>query len=92
VVKLLLIIPNLHPERGEAPVVPEGAYVGYYNAGTRQLLFVFDAQKRVGLLYLSSAGWGRHFEIVDGRLPEDILLNGSEAGWALACWRAAIGR
>ena len=88
----LLVIPNLHPRQGEAPPVPDGAYTGYYNAGSRQLLFVFEAEKCTGRLYLSSAGWNKPFEMVDGRLPENVLLNGSEAGWALAYWRAALGK
>jgi hypothetical protein len=88
----LLVIPNLHPAQGEAPILLEDAYIGYYDAGLRQLVFVFDAEKQLGFLYLSSAGWKNFFIMQDARLPQEILLSGSEAGWALACWRAALIR
>ena len=87
----ILTIPPLYPWPGESPALAEGAYTGYYDSGTRQLVFVFDDKDRTGLLYLSGTGWNRTFTLLDGRLPQELLLNGNEAGWALACWRAAFG-
>ena len=89
------ILLTIHPRfawPGEPPAIPAGVYTGYYDSGSRQWIFVFDESAGQGWLFASGTGWIRRYTLENGRLPQDVVLNGSEAGWALACWRAAQSR
>ena len=86
--QFLLCLPLRDDERGELPPIPPGAYVGFFDAAARRLVFVFDPAEGFAKLYLSSEGWEKAFLMQDGRFPPGIVLDSAEAAWAIACWKA----
>lgn len=87
--QFLLCLPLQEAERGALPPIPLGAYVGFFEAAVRRLVFVFDPAEGFAKLYLSSESWERPFFMRDGRFPPEIVLDSAESAWALACWKAA---
>jgi len=88
VTQFLLCLPLREDERGALPPIPPGAYIGFFEAAARRLVFVFDPAEGFAKLYLSSVGWERAFLMQDGRFPPEIVLDSAEAAWAVACWKA----
>lgn len=89
---VLLCIAGRDNEAGQLPDIPVGAYVGYFDAAGRRLVFVQPASGGLAWLYLSE-DWSKAFVMRDGLLPREIVLSSPEAAWAMACWRAArLGR
>ena len=83
----LVSFPLLPHEAGKLPDIPPQAYVGFFDALTRRLVFVFDHETGQACLYVSTTGWDRAFAMLPGRLPDEIILDSPEAAWAVACWK-----
>ena len=88
----LLTIPNHYPAQGALPRISLEPYLGYYDSGQRQLVFVFDRSLWMAKVYLSSQPWGSHLEMYAGRLPQNVAFSGDEARWLYACWQTAMQR
>jgi len=88
----LITIPNHYPAQGQLAVPRLDQYVGYYDSGHRQLVFVFERELWMAKIYLSTQPWGSHIEMRDGRLPQNVILGADEAQWLFACWQAAMLR
>lgn len=86
--QLLLSSPPTDEERGNLPIIPPGAYVAFCEGSSRRLVFLFDPATLQAYLYNSCDGWDRAYVMKDGALPGDIILDNSEAAWAMACWKA----
>jgi hypothetical protein len=87
--QFLLCIPAKDEERGGLPsFIPPGAYVGYFDASARRLVFLFEPATAQAHLYISSEGWDKAFAMQEGHLPKEIVLDSHEAAWAVACWKA----
>jgi hypothetical protein len=89
---VLLSIPAKQRWHGNTPIFSADTYLGYYDGAERQLVFVFDDVGCRGLLYFSTHGWDDVFVMESGRLPQNAVLTGCEAAWAMACWQAALFR
>jgi hypothetical protein len=76
--KNLVSFPLLPHEAGKLPSIPAQAYVGFFDALTRRLVFVFDHETGQACLYVSTEGWNRAFVMQPGRLPGGIILNSPE--------------
>jgi hypothetical protein len=85
--QFLLCLPLQENERGTLPPIPPGAYIGFFEAAARRLVFVFDPAEGFAKLYLSSEGWDKAFLMREGRFPPEIVLDSAEAAWAVACWK-----
>lgn len=85
----LLSIPNHAPGAGRLPgIMPD--YLGYYDSGYRQMVFVFNLRLRSANIYISTHGWGQACAVMrDAKIPSDLLLSADEAQWMYACWHAA---
>lgn len=83
----LVSFPLLPHEAGKLPDIPPQTYVGFFDALTRRLVFVFDYETGQACLYVSTTGWDRAFAMLLGRLPDEIILDSPEASWAVACWK-----
>jgi hypothetical protein len=88
----LVSFPLLPHEAGKLPAIPPQAYVGFFNALTRRLVFVYDPETDQACLYVSMAGWERAFVMQPGRLSGEIILDSPEAAWAVACWKIIRSR
>lgn len=88
----LVSFPLLPHETGKLPAIPPQAYVGFFDALTRRLVFVFDHKTGQACLYVSTTGWDRAFVMLPGRLPDEIILDSPEAAWAVACWKIVRSR
>ena len=87
----LLIRNNHYDSCGVPPAMSNdepGKYYGYFeNKYCEQWVFIYDRASRRGELRGGDAGWGRVFEVIDGR-PVDLILSQDEAQWLAACWEA----
>jgi hypothetical protein len=83
----LLCIERREQENGGLPSIPPNAYVGFFDAGDRRLVYI---QSVAGLAHIYlSRNWAHPYVLRDGLLPREIVLSSPEAAWAMACWRAA---
>jgi len=88
----LLAIPNYAPQAGRLPNF-KADYLGYYDSGDRQLVFVFRRDLWSANIYISTCGWENPCAVMNGpRLPKDIILFADEAQWLYFCWSAAMRR
>ena len=85
----LITIPNHYPAQGQLVIPRLDQYLGYFDSGNRQLVFVFQRELWLARIYLSSQPWSSHLEMRDGRLPQAVILSGDESQWLYACWQAA---
>jgi hypothetical protein len=90
--KNLVSFPLLQHEAGKLPPIPPHAYVGFFDALARRLVFVFDHETGQACLYVSTEGWDGAFVMQPGRLPGGIILDSPEAAWAVACWKIVRSR
>ena len=88
----LITIPNHYPAQGVLPRISLEQYVGYYDSGHRQLVFVFERELWMAKIYISTLKWGSHTEMRDGKLPQNVILGGDEAQWLFACWQSVMLR
>lgn len=88
----LVSFPLLTHEAGKLPAIPLQAYVGFFDALTRRLVFVFDPETDRACLYVSTEGWNRAFIMPPGRLPREIILDSPETGRVVACWKIVRSR
>ena len=88
----LITIPNHYPAQGVLPRISPEQYVGYYDSGQRQLVFVFERGLWMAKVYLSSQPWEAHLEMRAGQMPQNVTLSGDETRWLFACWQAAMLR
>ncbi len=88
----LITVPNHHPAQGQIAAPRPDQYIGYYDSGYRQLVFVFERELWMARVYLSSQSWSSHLEMRDGIPPRSVILSGDEAQWMQACWLAATLR
>ncbi len=88
----LLTIPNHHPAQGSLPRIFPEQYLGYYDSGFRQLVFVFVRELWYAKVYVSSLSWDRCHEVRDGQLPASLILAADEIAWLKSCWDSAILR
>lgn len=88
----LITIPNHYPAQGQLTIPHPDQFVGYFDSGHRQLVFVFVQELWMARVYISSLKWNNHLEMRDGCLPENVILTGEEAHWLFACWQAAMLR
>lgn len=88
----LLSVPNYAPGAGRLPgIMPD--YLGYYDSGYRQLVFVYSLPLRSANIYISTHGWGQACATMrEAKLPADLLVSADEAQWVYACWSAATLR
>lgn len=84
----LFSFPLLPHEAGKLPAIPPQAYVGFFDALTRRLAFVFDHEVGQACLYV----WNRAFVMQPGRLPGEIILDSPKEAWAVACWQIVQSR
>jgi len=88
----LISIPNHYPGQGNLPRISPEQYVGYYDSGYRQLVFVFEHELWMAKIYISNLHWSSHLEMRDGQLPQNVIFCADEAQWLFACWQVAVLR
>ena len=88
----LIAIPNHYPTQGSLPRTSPDQYIGYYDSGYRQLVFVFDRELWMARIYLSTQPWGNHVAMRDGQLSQNVTLSADETQWLRACWQVATLR
>ena len=65
-------------------------YIGYFeNSCGEQWVFTFNEESRTAELRGGDIGWNEVHLVIHGRAV-GLSLNGEEATWLEACWRAAM--
>ncbi|HAE58911.1 MAG TPA: hypothetical protein DCG54_05225 [Anaerolineae bacterium] len=88
----LISFPLRANELGKLPLIPTKAYIGFFDASARRLVFVFDPTVGKTCLYVSTPGWNRALVIRDGLLPREIVFSSPLPGWRMACWKTVGSR